>query len=294
MATLIGEEPDVGLPLMPDLVADLRKFSENPLQRIPWGIPSLDLITEGPAPGEVHLTLGRSFSGKSLVMHNIMVNNRDKGCIFFSLEMPARQALSRMFATYANLDHHAVQGMTAGNTLPQALEEMAVAMQRQVIIDEGDLGLGDMSAYVSAYDRTFGRRPDFVLVDYIELLGGGMTGEGWQRTEAIARGLKQWAKRELMPVFAVHQMNMTVEVWKPPTQSSSRGAGYTEADVVVGIWKPWEDPELGSMEARNLEHVYHMNVLKNRVTGRTTRAPIRCKLMNTLRLQDLSILDVTA
>jgi len=288
------EETEPGIQLLSDLANDLRTYSSNPLQRIPWGIPSLDLITEGPAPGEVHLILGRSYSGKSLVMHNIMANNQDKGSIFFSLEMPARQAIQRLLATWAGIDHHAVQNMTKTNSLPTALEEMAKAMERHLIIDQGDLGLPDMSMYVEAYDRLWGVRPDFILIDYLELVGGGTSGEGWQRTEATARALKQWAKREQMPVFAVHQMNMTVEAWDPPTQSSSRGAGFTEADVVVGIWKPWEDPAISSMEAKNLEFVYHMNVLKNRVTGRQTRAPIRCKLMDTLRLQDLSVLDVTA
>ena len=283
----------IGLPLMIDLAQDLRVFSANKQQRIPWGIPSLDIITEGPAAGEVFTVLGRSFAGKSLVATNIMANNPDRDLIFFSLEMPARQAVQRLFATWAKIDHRAVQSMTKRNALPHTLEEMAQRLERQIIVDRGGMTLGDMTVYIDAYYRTFGSRPQAVIIDYLELIGGAKSsGEGWQRTEAVAGALKDWAKDENMPVWVLHQTNRTEKQWDPPVADSARGAGFTEADVVVGMWQPGMDPEMGMAERQSLEGMIFFNVLKNRVTGKLTQAPIRTKLRDTLQIVDLSVAEI--
>lgn len=282
----------VHFPLMADLIGDLRNFSANPQQRYPWGIPSLDVITEGPAPGEVFTVMGRSFSGKSIVATNIMANNQDKGSIFFSLEMPARQAVQRLYATWAGVDHQAVQSQVRANSLPHVLDTMGEAMVKHVVIDRPAMTLGDMSVYLEAYDRMFEHRPEVVIIDYLELIGGGKSsGEGWQKTEAIAGALKDWAKSEEVPVFVLHQTNRNEKEWDPPTADSARGAGFTESDVMVGMWNPWRDPNMGQAERASIQGQVWMNVLKNRVTGRTTANPIRLNLREDLKLVDLSALD---
>ena len=282
-----------GFTLLADQIADLRRFSANPLQRIPWGIPSLDIITEGPAEGEVALVMGRSFTGKSLVATNLMVNNTDKGMIFFSLEMPARQAVQRLYATWSGTDHSSVQEMTKKNSLPAHLDEMAVDLQRHVVVDRSALTLGDMAVHIESYDTYFGHRPDAAIIDYLELIGGGKSsGEGWQRTEAIAGALKDWAKDERMPVFVLHQTNRSEQEWKAPNADSARGAGFTEADLVVGLWAPWKDPDLGQAERQQLSDQIWFNVLKNRVTGKVTQAPIRTRLKENLRIVDLSVAEL--
>lgn len=280
-----------GFPLLAEQIADLRSFSANPQQRIPWGIPSLDLITEGPAPGEVFMVMGRSFTGKSLVATNLMVNNVQFGGIFFSLEMPARQAIQRLYATWAGVDHREVQAQTRQNRLPHHLDLMGEELAKQVVVDQAALSLGDMSAYLSSYDSYFGERPRFVVIDYLELIGGSKnTAEGWVRTEATASSLKDWAKDEAMPVFVLHQTNKQEKEYAPPTADSARGAGYTEADCVVGMWNPGRNPEISPPERMMLDGHIYFNVLKNRVTGRLTRhdAPIRTLLREDLRLVDLT------
>jgi len=279
----------IGLPLLSDQIADLRVFAANPDQRIPWGIPSLDILTEGPAAGEVHMVLGRSHVGKSLLATNVLVNNPDKGMVFFSLEMPARQAVQRLYAHWAKVDHRAVQQMTRNNSLPQHLDQMAEALARHIIIDRGSLTLGDMALYCEAYEGFFGLRPAAVIIDYLELVGGTKaSGEGWQRTEAVAGALKDWAKDQEMPVFILHQCTKEEPEYKPPTQNSARGAGFTESDVVIGMWQPWRDPNLGRVEREMIRNEVHFNVIKNRVTGRLTTAPIPMILRDDLRFIDMN------
>ncbi len=252
------------------------------------GITSLDIITEGPAAGEVFTIMGRSFSGKSLVATNIMANNAKLPIIFFSLEMPERQALSRLYCTYENVEHQSViQQMKAGS-LPDLFDSFPEKLPKQIIIDRPGQTLDDMSFYLEQYETYFEERPAAVIIDYLELVQGG-AGEGHFHTEMIAKRLKDWSKGEEVAVFLLHQTNRSEPEWEEPTADSARGAGFTESDVVVGMWQPGRNPKLMNTERSALEGEVHMNVLKNRITGRTTGAKtIRLKLEQTLKLVDLA------
>lgn len=266
----------------------LREFAANPRQRVRTGIPSLDIITEGPAAGEVYTIMGRSFSGKSLVATNIMANNPKLPLLFFSLEMPERQALSRLYCTYENVEHSAVLSQMKNGTLPDLFDTFPEKLPKQIIVDRPGQTLDDLSFIVDQYETYFEERPAAVLIDYLELLQGEK-GEGHFRTEMVAKRLKDWAKGEQVAVFLLHQTNRSEPEWAEPTADSARGAGFTESDVVVGMWQPGRDPKLMNSEKLALEGEVHMNVLKNRITGRTTGAKvIRLKLEQTLKLVDLA------
>ena len=247
---------------------------------------SIDLLCEGPAAGEVFTVLGRSFSGKSMVATNVMANNPHLPLIFFSLEMPARQAISRLYATYNRIDHHDVFNQMQEGSLPDFFETLAEHLPTQIIVDR-DMALEDMSDMVVQYERYFEQRPAAVIIDYLELIKAD-EGEGSWRTEYIAKALKSWAKEQNMAVFLLHQTNRSEKEWVAPTVDSARSAGYTEADVVVGMWQPAKDPDLSSFDQQALRGHIHFNVLKNRITGRTTEKPLRFKLDDDLRLVDLT------
>ena len=269
-------------------VEELRKFSANPMQRIRTGIPSLDKLTRGPAPGEVYTILGRSYSGKSIVAQNIMLANADKGGIFFSLEMYHLQAVERMFAMWSRFEAHEVSEMTQKNNLSPLIDSMAEELERMVIVDDTSLSTRDMSEYIRQYEEMFGERPDFVVIDYLELVSGAKTsGEGWMATESQAQQIKDFAKGESMPVFLLHQTNKQEPEWLPPTMGSARGGGYTEADFVVGMWRPYLDPALPYFEAEAIRTELDFTILKNRPFGAHNTQPIKCRLQANLRIEEV-------
>lgn len=264
----------------------LRSYSLNPQQRIRTGFDQIDLLIEGPAKGEVCTFIGPSYSGKSIVAQNIMWRNRHLPAIFFSLEMPAVLALQRLFSMYADWPNRDVHVATAEGRLPPDLEDMPNQFRNHVIIDRGRLGPGDMIRYVEQYEAAFAERPAFICVDYLELVGGTKSSaEGWTATEASAQNMKDFAKEADIPIFLLHQTNRTVSPpWKPPTMNSARGGGFTEADFVVGMWRPHLDPTLDDYTRQSLEDEVHMTVLKNRPFGRHNRTPIELVLTPSLRL----------
>lgn len=277
-----------GFSTISEQVKALRSFAANPRQRVRTGLESLDHITEGPAAGEVYTVLGRSFSGKSLVATQIMANNPEVPMVFFSLEMPARQALMRLYSQSMEVDAEDVQAQVKRNSLPGLIDTLEEKHPHQIVFDRGDMTLGDMSAVIGQYEQYFGMRPAAVLIDYLELVRGG-GGEGHFQTESTAKAMKNWSKDEEVAVFLLHQTNRSEAEWDPPTADSARGAGYTEADVVVGMWQPGRNPKLGEIEKKQLEGYVRMNVIKNRISGRTTGSKdIELRMDSTLRFIDLS------
>lgn len=269
-------------------VASLEKFAANPQQRIRTGINSLDTLTRGPAPGEVYTILGRSYSGKSLVAQNIMTANQDKACVFFSLEMYHLLAVQRLFSMWSGFDAADVSRLVETNNLPPMFESMVTELQDQIIVDKAGLSTYDMSRICADYEGHFGKRPDFIVIDYLELVSGAkVSADGWMATESQAQQIKDFAKEEKMPVFLIHQTNKSEPEWLPPTMGSARGGGYTEADFVVGMWRPYLDPELSWMEAESIRTEVQFTVLKNRPFGAHNTKPIRCKLDASLQITEM-------
>ena len=276
-----------GFKTLAEQVDDLRAYSKNPQQRVRTGLESLDTIIEGPAAGEIALILGRSFTGKSLLATSIMASNSHLGVVFFSLEMTSRLAVTRLFAQWAGVDHHKVQDEVTHGNLTRVIDTMAEELPKHVIVDVGGLSYGDMTWYLERYADWYGERADVVIIDYLELVGGAKaTGEGWTKTEAAAAQLQDWAKEQDMPVYMIHQTNMREPVWKPPNQDSARGAGYTESDLVIGLWAPGRDPELSEMDQYSLRNEVHMNVIKNRISGETRYKPLPFTVADNLRFVD--------
>ena len=246
-------------------VQALYEFADTPVKRVGTGLTGIDDLIVGPAPGEVCMVVGRSYSGKSIVGQNIIWHNNDLPSIFFSMEMPFMQALVRLYAMTNNVPSHDVQASIESGMPADDFYDLVDYYPRHVIVDEPALTLQGMSIALEDYEDAFGVRPEFVVVDYLELLGGAKaSGEGYLATEMQATMLKDWAKMESMRVFVLHQANKQEPRWLPPTDSSARNGGYTEADFVIGMWRPHLDPELDYIDKQALEGTVNFNVLKNR------------------------------
>lgn len=257
-----------GFETLDDQTEKLRDFAANPKQRVPFGLRDLDKIILGPASGEVFTFVARSFVGKSLMATNIMANNPDTEILFFSLEMPAHQVLQRLYSHVFDVSAYDVMHEIRNQRVPTHLGELSSRLPRQVVVDRPNLGLEDMSVYLDRFQTFHGERPRLVIMDYLEEIGGGKSNaEGWIRTEANASAVKAWAKEEQVGVFLLHQANQKTEAWEPVSSSSAKGGGYTEADVVIGGWRPGRDPELGEVAAYQRANHFYLNVIKNRVLG---------------------------
>ena len=266
-------------------VKALYEFADTPVKRVGTGLRAIDELIVGPAPGEVCMVVGRSYSGKSIVGQNIIMHNKGLGSIFFSMEMPYMQAITRLYAMEFNVPAVTVQSDIESGKPDKQMWDLVNRYPRHVIVDDAALSLKGMSEKVEEYDEAFKERPEFVVVDYLELLGGAKaSGEGYLATEQQATMLKDWAKTESMRVFVLHQANKQEPRWLPPTDSSARNGGYTEADFVIGMWQPKLDPNLNYVESLSLQENICFNVLKNRAFFRESDR-IEALIAPSLRLE---------
>jgi replicative DNA helicase len=276
-----------GFKTLDEQINDLRHLAANPKQRIPTGLTRLDDLILGPAQGEVFTCVARSGVGKSLVATNVMVNNPDANILFFSLEMPAHQVIQRIYSHVSGLAGHDVTDLVHRNKVPTDVDALAYQLRKQVVVDADGLTLADMAVYMDNYEAWYNERPNLVIIDYLEEVGGAKaSGEGWTRTEATASALKSFSKRMEIGVLSLHQANMKTEEWEPPTSSSCKGGGYTESDVVFGLWRPGKDPEKSHIEQLQQERDLHLNVIKNRITGRSI-AELRYVITPSMRIVPL-------
>ncbi len=263
----------------------LYKFADTPVKRVGTGLTGIDDLIVGPAPGEVCMIVGRSYSGKSIMGQNIIYNNADLHSIFFSMEMPYIQALIRLYAMTFNVNAIDVQTELELGKPDNKFWDLVLKYPQHVIVDDAAMSLKSMSVKVTEYEIAYKQRPDFVVVDYLELLGGAKaSGDGYLATEVQATMLKDWAKNENMRVFVLHQANKQEPRWLPPTDSSARNGGYTEADFVIGMWRPHLNPKLTYVEMLGLRDVMCFNVLKNRAFFRETDR-IETLITPSLRIQ---------
>jgi hypothetical protein len=266
-------------------VQGLHTYTANPQKRIRTGLQPIDLLIGGPAAGEVCTFLGRSYSGKSIVAQNIMWRNADTPMIFFSLEMHYLLAIQRLYSIWADHPHREVLDAIEKGILPMQLDDMPAAFEGHLIVDRSGLTAGDMWQYIEDYASYYGRRPAAILVDYLEMVGGAKSsGEGWIGTEKVAQEMKELAKDAEVPVFLIHQANKSQPPWEPPDMDSARGGGFTEADFLIGMWRPHLNPALPDWEKTALQDEVYFTVLKNRARGAHNRSPIAMLLTESLRL----------
>jgi len=256
-----------------DGVRGIMKYAANPTKRVETGIWPIDnLIGGGVGRGEVCVVIGKSGSGKSIVGQNILEHNLDIPSVFFSFEMPGTMAVTRSMAIYSGLSHDEVFNMVETNKLDNdLLKRWAVAHEKHYFVTRTGLDLQAMSQTLKEAEENVGERPALVVIDYMELVAAVSGAESIEAVTSVAQLLKGWAKEEEVACVVLHQTNKSLRHGDAPDEDSARYGGFTEADVVIGVWRPhkWEprhktETPLPQATKDYLKKFYGINLIKNR------------------------------
>ena len=198
---------------------------------IPTGFRHLDsLLSGGFRAGELIVLGGRPGMGKTSLGIRLGDNIARNGqrVLYASYEMTAQEIRARGQALHGATLYESRHGRPAPRLATDGLV--------YDIVTPHHASLGELQAVIL---RT---RPDFVVVDYLQLLRG----KGERRHEQmdfVARGLKSLAMRFKIPVLVLAALNRsTAEGGKlrPPVLSDLRESGEIEyaADIVLMIHRP--------------------------------------------------------
>lgn len=239
---------------------------EGRIPGLDTGYPLLDYKTLGLKPGELWIVAGRPSMGKSSFSNNIAWNlaSRGKKVAIFSLEVDRSQLVRNIVSIATGIR---LRTLVAGQavdplTYQRAVERVAPLLAGNLhVSDDGRVTPGAILSQCRTLKRQKGL--DLVIVDYIQLCEMGGKGKRHEDVGAISRGLKLMARDLGVPVIALSQLNRNLEnrEEKRPRLADLRESGSLEqdADVVIGLFRPWVYTKLSS-EERDAEAI----ILKQR------------------------------
>lgn len=253
------------------------KYASCVTKRIPTGLKTIDLMTGGGlGKGEVGLIIGKSGSGKSIVGQNIVEANLEKAGVFFSMEMPGMMCFSRSLAMYIDQDYYNVfDSLNMGTGIPDNLkpfiEDWAESHKNMYLVTRGMLTLEEMTSVLNEAEKVLEQKPEYVVIDYLELVSVAGTDSSVEAVTNVAQNLKAWAKENQVAVWVLHQVNKTLKHGFSPDEDSARYGGFTESDIVIGVWRPhrWTpttktEMPMADIIKDDLKKFFGINLIKNR------------------------------
>ncbi len=235
-------------PVAEKVLAKVEEYSRresHALTGLATGFRELDEMTSGLQPSDLIIIAARPSMGKTALCLTIAQNAAidEKAVVgFFSLEMSKEQLVMRMMASEAKVDaarfRRGILSRDEWERLARAIGTLADA--RLFIDDTPGISVLEMRAKARRLAAEQ-KRLDLIVVDYLQLMGGGRAESRQQEVSQISRELKGLAKELNVPVIALSQLSRAPEARNPPKpmMSDLRESGSIEqdADVVAFIYR---------------------------------------------------------
>jgi replicative DNA helicase len=209
------------------------------------GFDSLDKKTTGFNEGDLVIIAARPAMGKTALVLNMALKNieRDKGVIFFSLEMPAEQLMLRMLAAKTSIP---LQNLRKGDMDDNQWSKLTDAFNqlnsKKLFVDDGgSININQLRARVRKLAQNEDNKISLVIIDYLQLMQGLGNKDRHQEVSDISRGLKMLARELKIPIVALSQLNRGLENRpdKRPMLSDLRESGAIEqdADIIMFVYR---------------------------------------------------------
>lgn len=232
------------------------------------GIPRLDELYSGMAPGDLVFLAGRTSMGKSAVAQVIAFNEavasteeKPTGVLFFQQEMNHEQMGQRGLAWASGIPYDDMRkGKVPAEKFGRFYEAEARARRLNFgIVDRGRLRVSEIRSACRRWKR---RRPlTLVVVDYLQLTIPDRQFRDNKVAEVgeVSSSLKGLARELGVPILVVAQLNREVEKRedKRPQLSDLKGSGDIEqdADAVIFVYRPEYYLERAEPKEGSTKHV---------------------------------------
>jgi len=202
------------------------------------GLPSLDDVIWGLHKRELLCLGARTSHGKSAFATQIAMNIADKGCrvIYFSNEMSKEQLVERIFSNMMQVNNQDLRRGMANDIVKQKDSTFQEMLKNwKLLID--DKYSYDYKTMIKVCDVI---RPDFIFIDYIQMVAVRGHRNKLEAIEENIRGLKQIANERNVGVVVVSQINRSGI--DNMSMANLKGAGILEehSDTVILVNYDWE------------------------------------------------------
>jgi replicative DNA helicase len=227
----------------------------------------LDAMTQGFQRSDLIIVAGRPSMGKTALSVQIarqIAEIHKTGVAIFSLEMSKEQLVQRLLASESGIDSNYLRGGRIHETQWEPLSR-AIGTLSQLPIYIDDSPNPSINELRSSARRLQAERPEglgLIMIDYLQLMGGGDSEGRVQELSRITRSLKGLARELHVPIIALSQLSRGVEARtnKRPLMSDLRESGAIEqdADLIVLLYRDDyynpDSPEKGVCELILAKH----------------------------------------
>ena len=234
------------------------------LDRLLGGFEKSDLAIIAGRPGMGKTSLALSIAQKAVLRLGAVV-------ALFSLEMSGEQLVQRLVAAETGIDSRRLRvGDLRGVEWDQFVKTTGVLAETLLFIDDTP-SPSPMEIRTKARRLAAEYKLDLIIVDYLQLMHGGMGRRSENRVQEISfisRSLKSLARELEVPVLALSQLSRAVEQRqdKHPILADLRESGAIEqdADIVMFIYR--EEMYNEDTERPNIAEI-HVAKHRNGPTG---------------------------
>ena len=241
-AVQISLTKDMGTDYFADPAARINKYFNSGGQ-VSTGWPQLDrLLYGGFSRGELNIFAGGSGSGKSLVMMNIALNWVQSGLsgVYITLELSEELTSLRTDAMLTNMSTKDIRRDIDTTELKVKLVAKKSG-NYQVKGLPAQSNINDIRAYLKEYQIQTGKRVDFVMIDYLDLLmpvsAKVSPNDLFVKDKYVSEELRNLAKELQMLMVTASQLNRSAveEVEFDHSHISGGISKINTADNVFGI-----------------------------------------------------------
>lgn len=244
-------------------------------QGIGTGLAEIDVLTRGFRPTDLVIVTGFAHSGKTQLINQMLVNNAhewpEKRILFFSLDDPAEMILAKLVAMHTGIPSEQLEArVRSGDPEASALIlDAAVNVFPNLLVVDDVIGINAMQEAVKEATEVWGRKPDAVVIDYLEMIpGSGFDDDQSANVKQKANSLKGWAKSASYPIICLHQgTRSNAKPGEPITLLSMGFSGEQQSTIVIGCRRKRDRTDLEPHERRAVEDTITVHVVKNKRPG---------------------------
>jgi KaiC/GvpD/RAD55 family RecA-like ATPase len=203
-------------------------------ERIYFGIEEFDKQMRGIGRGQLCIINGYAHSGKTLLTTHLLKHNHNKRILYFSPDEPAALVLAKLAAAIHGVPADEMEDRVAqgDQSAIDMLIDTATVQFPNLILTDQPTGSESMEGLYKEACEVWGAKPDFVVVDYAELVTAGETVP--QKFDF----LKGFGSRHETAMIVLHQTSRSAGAeGKRMTISSGSFGGEQHATFQLGVWR---------------------------------------------------------
>ena len=209
---------------------------DKPPTLMPTPFSKINEVIDGFRPGAVYVVAARPGVGKTMLgMEFAHHAGRDRGVLFFSMEMSKQELAKRIISSVSSVTASEIFRGNIDQENWKRIANSRSSIGEGLMID--DRPGTSVDRIRAVFHKALAERPiDLIVIDYLGLMEDVQASKSrYEKVTNISNDVKRLARELNVPIIALHQLNRAVEsrAEPKPTLADLRDSGAIEQDADV-------------------------------------------------------------